>query len=101
MYFKNLDTFESLHHLNLDISDISIGEKDALICMKELKQSNMIALGHKNNGLSIMDVSLTKSRITLYAHFLDGKSIKDIVEVDQNLILAVTFINPEYFIIDL
>ena len=61
----------------------------------------MIAVGHKNNGISILDVSLAKSRITLYAHFLDGKSVKDIVEIDQNLILALTFLNPEYFVIDL
>jgi len=48
-----------------------------------------------------MDVSLTNLRITLYAHFLDGKCVKDIVEIDKNLILAQTFVNPEYFIIDL
>ncbi len=44
---------------------------------------------------------MTKNRITLYGTFLEGKSVKDVVEIDKNLVLAVTFQNPEYFVIDL
>jgi hypothetical protein len=32
---------------------------------------------------------------------LEGKSVKDILEIDKNLLLALTLSPPEYFVIDL
>jgi hypothetical protein len=51
--------------------------------------------------VSLLDISLTKSRITLYASFLEDKNVKDVLEIDKNLILVVTLFSPEYFVIDL
>ena len=33
--------------------------------------------------------------------FLDNKSVKDVVELDKNLLLVLTYKHPEYIVIDL
>lgn len=42
-----------------------------------------------------------KQRITLYGSFLEDKNVKDVIEIDKNLVLVVTFKRPEYFVVDL
>lgn len=46
-------------------------------------------------------MSLGKKRLTKYTSFLDTRSVKDVVELDKNLLLVLTFDKPEYFLIDL
>lgn len=56
-----------------------------------------------DKGLAVMEVNFEKEkkRITKYGHFLNSKSVKDVIELDKNLILVLTFIQAEFFIIDL
>jgi hypothetical protein len=63
-----------------------------------------VAVGLRDRGLAVLEVNLdhNRKRLTKYGHFLHQKSVKDIVELDRNLILVLTFSGPsEFFIIDL
>lgn len=58
-----------------------------IICLKELKKSNSYACGLKNGGVSFFDINFEKNRLAKYARYLDNLTVKDIFEIDKNLVL--------------
>ena len=56
----------------------------------------------KEEGLTLIEMNYT-NQMTLneYLKFLDKASVKDVVELKKGVLLAMTQIPPDYFIIDL
>jgi hypothetical protein len=68
----------------------------------KLKEENKYAVGTWGNGLHIIEINLTtyefKKDETIY---LQGKYISDIIELEDNILLASSYSECSYFIINL
>lgn len=54
-------------------------------------------MGYKNQGLQVLFLDFKKNRLALKSSILNGSSVKDIVELNQDLILALTHKDPIYY----
>ncbi|CDW84086.1 UNKNOWN [Stylonychia lemnae] len=102
MNFKLLNSFQLQQESSgLESTLGSLSGPSEVLVVKDLNLSQLLAVGQRGSGLTLIDVSLGKLRLTKYAQFLEKLSVKDIVELDKNLLLVLTFESPQYFIVDI
>ncbi len=68
-----------------------------------MPERQAIAVGYLDKGLKIVDLDLLLPKFkSVSASFLPHRSVKDVMELGfRSRILAVTYTNPQYFVIDL
>lgn len=59
--------------------------------MKNLHFNGSVGLGYANGGLVVIDLDLFNLRITQRLICLQDRSIKDLIEIDDHRILALTY----------
>eukprot|EP00347_Sterkiella_histriomuscorum_P008764 403343844 len=75
--------------------------QSAVLCLKELQQNQSVVVGYMNKGLQIIDMDFERFRLSLRSSILNNFSVKDVVEIDINRLLVLTYSPPTYFKVDL
>eukprot|EP00347_Sterkiella_histriomuscorum_P009046 403342734 len=101
--FTQVDVYSIASELNqsqtsVNISTLSMQTQESqIICLKQLKLSKFYAVGLKNGGVHLFGIDFERNRLSKYDRYLDGQTIKDVCELDKDLILVQMQEDP-YFV---